>query len=367
VGFTAYLDAMRRLFIIVLLFSLLSDSRFVDRQVYAMPSQAAADLTPNAQMLALKEPWRYPFSRLRLGCPIHDDTTQQFWGAFTAQHDNVNSDNNAHGFTASRFGIAIGNDSKPFSFNSKKVTEREDGSTSSVTISIGGGGTISGTMFHYSEPTLRQANGSVRVQDFAIGSYGLSHWGDNFEVKSYIGYSHQRYHFDRYYLNQQYSGKASSDTLSVSYEVTRPFCVQPGFWLKPLTAIDFEQTWMWGYRETGGSDALAYSASSLERLMLRVGLGCDFALRKGLVLNGRIQYAMQLNTREYAKHNVRHIENGSAASVLGSRIGRDYLNIGIGGNWRFNNRGDGLFVNYDTKLYNRATLHIGEAGFVRRW
>ena len=357
-----------RLFTIVLLFSLLSDSRFVDRQVYAVPSQAAADLTPNAQMLALKEPWRYPFSRLRLGCPVHDDTTQQFWGAFTARHDNVSNDSNAHGFTANRFGIAIGNDSKPFSFNSKKVTEGEDGYTSNVTISIGGGGKISGTMFHYSEPTLRQANGNVRVQDFTIGSYGLSHMvGDSVEVKSYIGYSHQRYHFDRNFFNQHYRGKTSSDTLSVSYEVTRPFRVQQGIWLKPLSAIDFEQTWMWGYRETGGANALAYRSSSLERLMLRIGLGCDFTLRKGLVLNGRIQYAMQLNTREYAKHRVRSIENGSAASILGSRIGRDYLNIGIGGNWRFNNRGDGLFVNYDVKLYDRATLHIGEVGFVRRW
>ena len=309
------------------------------------------DLTPNAMMMALKEPWRYPFNRLKLGCPIHQKN-HRFWGEFTARYENVGDDNNAHPFTINRYGIALG-EMRRF------------------------GNTVAGFTFQYSEPRLRQSTGTARMEDFEMGLYSMRRIAPNLDLKSYIGYSHQRYQFDRYaaFLGEKFEGKTSGNTLSASVEMNRPIHVQPGVLLRPLMALDFEQTWMRGYRERGNGEtvsaALNYDGGTLERMMFRIGLGGDFALNNGLTLNARMQYGTQLNGREYAVHGVRFasgLTEMESAKIWGSRIGRDYLNLGLGGNWQLDNRGNRfLFVNYDAKMYDRATLHAGEAGFVTKW
>ena len=89
-------------------------------------------------------------------------------------------------------------------------------------------------------------------------------------------------------------------------------------------------------------------------------------------LNARLQYATQINDREYPSLGVR-FANGTLpdqriANIWGSRIGREYLNLGFGANWKLNEQGDNLFyINYDAKWYQRATLHVGEAGFIKKW
>ena len=329
------------------LITALSEPGLTDEEVCRLLDQITGDLTPNAMMVALKEPWRYPFRRLQFGCPVHGKD-HRFWGEFTARYENIGNDNNAHAFTVNRYGIAVGNEQRSHNM-------------------------ISGLTFQYSEPRLRQATGNVRMEDFEIGSYALQRWGDNFEVKSYLGYSHQRYRFDRRvaFLDEQLSGKTSGDTLSLSYEWIRPIRVQSGVWLRPLMALDYEQTWMRGYREQGGESAQIYDKATLARTMLRIGLNGDFNLRNGLSLNGRIQYGTQLNNREHSAHGVRFVNGGTdqyKADIWSSRIGRDYLNLGLGGNWQLDESGSRfVFVNYDAKWYERATMHLGEVGLVRKW
>ena len=327
----------------------LSGSGLTDEEVCKMLDQITGDLTPNAMMMALKEPWRYPFHRLQFGCPIHDRTQQQYWGEFTARYENIGYDDNAHSFTINRYGLAVGAD--------QRITSNS----------------IFGMTFQYSEPHLRQATGKVRVEDFEMGMYGLTRVADRVDVKSYLGYSSQRYRFDRTvaFMNEQLRGKTSGDTLSASVEMIRPIRVRQGVWLNPLAAVDFEQTWMQGYQESGGQTAQVYDKASLVRSMFRIGLNGDFNLQNGLVLKGRVQYGTQLNGLEYPVHGVRFVNGGAdqrTAGIWGSRMGRDYVNLGLGGTWKLDNRGDKfLFVNYDAKLYDRATLHLGEAGFVRKW
>ncbi len=55
------------------------------------------------------------------------------------------------------------------------------------------------------------------------------------------------------------------------------------------------------------------------------------------------------------------------ADIWGTRIGRDYLNLGMGANWKPGRlKNMSLFVNYDADLYDRATVHAGEFGLTKQ-
>lgn len=339
----------------------LSDPSWTDPEICDQLDQITGDLTVNALFMALKEPWRHPFNRLKLGCPIHvaKKFQRELWGEFTARYENVGYDNNAHGFTVNRYGIAVGVD--------QRLSRRS----------------IIGATFQYADPRLRQETGKVRMDDYEVGLYNMTRLTDQVDAKLYLGYSHQNYRFDRYVslpappsgnfgpFNERLYGQTSGDALSASVELIRTMTLQNGLRLLPVAAFDFEQAWIRGYRESEGLTSLVYDSASLERLMLRFGIGGEYELRNRITLNGRLQYATQLNSKEYpavgARFNTKSVDQRTA-DIWGSRLGRDYLNLGIGTNWKLNNRGDKwLYVNYDAKWFNQATIHAGEAGFVKKW
>jgi len=345
----------------------LSDPDLSDAEVCKQLDQLHGDLTPNAMFMALKEPWRHPFNRLTLtstdSCspcaPLTNGKSvgRQLWGEFTARYENVGFDRNAHAFTINRYGLAVGVD--------QRVSHRS----------------IVGATFQHAEPRLRQETGKVKMDDCEFGLYGMTRLADDVDVKAYLGYSHQRYGFDRYVwlpetgtyeaLSEHLSGKTSGDALAASVELLRSFKWRKGVRVLPVAAFDYERVWMRGYRESGGTTALVYDNATLDRLMIRVGLGSEWNLGNRLALNTRLQYAAQLNNREYSAIGARFAQGPAeqhTADIWGSQIGRDYLNFGIGTNWKLDTRRHRLlYVNYDAKWFDRANSHVGETGFVTRW
>ena len=325
--------------------------------------QIHGDLAANAMFMALKEPWRHPFNRLTLGCPIHKRTKfqQQLWGEFTARYENVGFDNNAHPFTINRYGLAVGVD--------QRISQRS----------------VVGATFQYAEPRLRQETGKVKMDDYELGLYGMTRLTESIDAKAYLGYSHQRYDLNRYVwlpatahyeaLFDQLYGKTSGDALAASIELSRTMPWRRGMPITPVIAFDFEHAWMRGYREsavgTTGDTALVYDSATLARAMIRFGVGSEYSVHDKLRLNARLQYAAQLNDREHPALGARFVkglEDQRTADIWGSRMGRDYFNFGLGMNRKLGNRDDKmLYVNYDAKWYDRATFHLGEAGFVKKW
>ncbi|MCL2743375.1 MAG: autotransporter domain-containing protein [Planctomycetaceae bacterium] len=345
-------------------------SSFEDKEICELLDQLHGDLTPNAMFMALKEPWRSPFNRLSLDAnscspcgPLQKKFKRELWGEFNARYENVGFDNNAHAFTINRYGIAVGVDQR---LNRRSVI---------------------GAAFQYADPRLRQATGKVEMDDYEFGIYNMTRLTDNVDAKLYLGYSHQSYEFSRRVfipangkftnpISEQFSGRTNGDAFAASVEIIRTMKLRNGFRLLPVAALDFERAWMRGYQESGKQTtdltALTYNDASLERYMFRIGLGGEYDLRNQLTLNGRVQYAAQLNDREYPAVGTRFVHETKpgqrTADIWGSKIGRDYWNLGIGANWKLNNSGSkSLYINYDGKLYNRATVHAGEAGFVRKW
>jgi uncharacterized protein with beta-barrel porin domain len=348
----------------------LSDSSWTRPEICRQLDQLHGDLAANALFMAFKEPWRHSFKRLRPASSQSDDfllrdeegnpRSLQFWGEIVGRHENVRHDQNAHAFTLERYGVAIGAD--------HWFSER-----SAV-----------GATLRYTQPRLRQSTGRVKADDLEIGLYAMTRLAAGVDMKAYLGYSRQWYDFRRtvslpappsgHYaaFHERLTGKTNGDAMAASVEFIRPVDARSHVRLLPAVAFDFEKAWIRGYRESIGQASLVYDSASLERLMLRFGLGGEVKLPNRLCLNVRGQYATRLHGREHPAVGARFanatLPGQPTADIRGSRIGRDYVNPGLGLDWKLGKRGDkALYANYDAKLYRRATVHAGEAGFVKKW
>ncbi|MDR0327390.1 MAG: autotransporter domain-containing protein [Planctomycetaceae bacterium] len=332
-----------------------------DADVCKTLDQFHGDLAANAMMMTLREPWRHPFNRMTTGCPeieINADGSKkesgknELWGELTFQSEVIGYDRNAHSFNVDRFGLVVGRDKRlsPYS--------------------------IVGITGQYTNSNLRQATGKAQADDFAVGLYGMTRLKNSMDMKVYFGYSHQEYDLRRivhWGKIDTFRSKTSGEAMSASVEVSKPYQCHPHVCLTPLTAWDFEHVWMSGYREHGSVTALRYDGATLVRSMFRIGLRGEYTMSEQLSLNSRLQYAAQLNNREHPAIGARFVSGPSdqyTADIWGSRIGRDYVNVGIGGNWRLT--GDGLsekflYFNYDAKWFTRADIHVGEIGYMKKW
>ena len=345
----------------------LSDRDWSDAEVSKLLDQIHGDLAANALFLALKEPWRHPFNRLNFDPePSPSDAAPpvirpqpRVWAELAFRYEDVRHDGNAHGFRISRPGIAVGVDRRLSSHS------------------------VFGAAFQYANPRLRQDTGRVKADDFEFGLYNLTRLPDDFELKSYLGYSRQHYDFRRSVslpaapsgvygaFYEQLNGSTNGQALAASVELTRPIQLRRDIRLLPVAAFDFEKAWMRGFRESAGLASLTYGNASLERTMLRFGLNAEFELRNGLSLRSSLQYARRVNGQSYPSIGARFANGGPGqptADIWGSRIGRNALNLGLSGGWKFGRDGDRrIYLNYEAKLFNRATIQSGEIGFVKVW
>ncbi|MDR0233299.1 MAG: autotransporter domain-containing protein [Zoogloeaceae bacterium] len=335
----------------------LSDSTLSDEEIGQRLDQLHGDLAANAAFLALKEPWRHPFNRLATLSPYGQP--QQAWGELIGRHESADYDGNAHGFTLERYGIALGVD-RPVSPNS----------------------TV-GATFQYTMPHLRQKTGNAKADDYELGLYNMTRLMDTFDLKAYLGYSYQRYNLTRTVslpgksgryeaFYEKLKGNTTGNAWSASLELTKPIEWRQDVRILPIVAFDFERARIRGYRESAGHSALTYGNISMGRTMFRFGLEGDLTLQNGLHVRPKLQYAMQVGGQKYPSVDVRFVggtlPNQRIADIWGSRIGRNYWNIGLGGSWKLDSRGDRMFyLNYDGKVYDRATSHTAMAAFIMKW
>jgi uncharacterized protein with beta-barrel porin domain len=207
---------------------------------------------------------------------------------------------------------------------------------------------------------------------------------DELDLKTYLGYSYQRYDFRRTVslpaspsgryeaFYERLDGSASGHALAASVELIRPVQLRHNIRLLPVAALDFEKARINGYRESTGQASLVYGAATMKRTMFRLGLDSELDLQNGFQLKPKVQYAVQVGGQKHPSVDARFanatLPDQRAADIWGSDIGRNYLNLGLGGSWKLDSRGDkSLYMNYDAKLYSRATSHAGMAGVMMRW
>ena len=329
-----------------------------DGQILNMIGQLTGDLAANAMFMALKEPWRHPFNRLASGSLNPDDGHKaRFWAELTGRHEKFEHDGNAHGFTINRPGFALGLD---YALSLQAVI---------------------GANFQYTKPRLGQETGSIRADNYEFGLYGLTSFEPGFDLKAYLGYSQQNYDLRRtvnlpaspHFANafyEQLSGSTRGEALSASLELTRNIEWRDNIRLMPLAAFDYEKATMRGIEESDGQAALIYDDASMERLMFRVGLDSEIAFQNGFYLKPKAQLGLRLNDQKHPAVGVKFakatLPGQPTADIWGVEIGGGYLGFGLGGGLNFGSN-KSFYVNYETKIYDRATIQTGEAGFMIIW
>ncbi|MCC8165209.1 MAG: autotransporter outer membrane beta-barrel domain-containing protein [Planctomycetes bacterium] len=288
-----------------------------------------------------------------------DRVMKRVWAEYYNNHSHFASDRNAHKFSLNRNGMVLGYDQM-------------------VNDSF-----VLGGVFNYSNPRLKQATGKITTDDFEFGLYSLIRLRDDFEVKVYAGYAHQRYDINRRVdipgvaampdgIHDNFQNDVSGHSLSASLELTRPFCISTTFRLTPLVALDYEQAWIKGYRESGGLSSLEYRKSDLMSVVARVGAEVDFAAGENITLRARAQYGRQVNKRDYGAVDVRFASADSAsqryARIHGVQTGRNYVNLGAGIDWKVNPaRNITMSFRYDADIYKNVTAHTGQVALSLEW
>ncbi|MDR2892024.1 MAG: hypothetical protein LBV80_02910 [Deltaproteobacteria bacterium] len=322
--------------------------------------QLTGDLAANSLYMGFKEPWRHPFNRLDASLsPGKNDEAElhrpRAWSEASSRYQTVDNDGNARGFTLNRTGAAFGVDTM--------IAPR----------------TVLGAAFRYTHPHLQQSSGDVYADDYEVGLYGLAGLPGGFDMKMYLGYSHQEYELARTVslpatqnygrLRENLNGETRGDAVAASIEALRPIAIREDLRIIPGIAIDYEKVWMDGYRESEGQTSLRYNNTSMERLTARIGLKGEYTWNDKIELKAWTQYAQHLNDRDYPRIGVRFANatqpGQRAADIRGARTGQQYINLGFGANWKLDENGDKfLYINYDAKLNNRMTDHAGEIGFM---
>ncbi len=350
---------------------ILSQKELTDDMVREILSQLAGDLRANSIAMALKMPWRHPFYRIDrdmfpkpldpcrpVSCRPECKYKHEFWAEGYGQYGDVRYDGNSYSHSIRRAGTAVGVDKRIAYYS------------------------LLGAAFNYSQPQLRQATGSVKMDDYEIGLYNLTKLTGTVDLKSYLGYSHQEYDLRRHVyipagsrfdaVYDSYRNKTDGNMFSMSFELQRPMDFNDSVVFTPLLALDYEHVWQKGYAESGGRTALRYDDSQLERLMFRIGVNTKIFVSNKFDLFGRLQYATQLNKTGYPRSN-NHFVNATAPGtptmdVWGSNVGRDYVNLGIGGEYYLNRmRATSIYFGYDADLWKGMSTHSGYLGFTHRW
>lgn len=138
--------------------------------------------------------------------------------------------------------------------------------------------------------------------------------------------------------------------------------------LKSQTAVDFQKAWIDGFTEAAADvPQLSVAKSDLSQTVLRIGLNSKYTASDRLNLRTRLQYGVQVGGASQGRALTSLAANpGESRMLAGVNLGRNMLNVGLGGEWKLTNR-TRIFGDYDFDLGEKSTAHTGQFGFVTNW
>lgn len=315
--------------------------------------ELSGSIKANAHMLGQWQTSRYGLNHLDLGpCGRSRDGT--LWLEFIHQTIDFDPDMNSRDYGISRTGVLIGAEENC-------------------------GDWMFGMLGGYAKPYLYSHGDKYDVGDLVFGFYGGTKIVDTIETKLYIGFGSQSYHSKRFIRNalliedvpnNRVNGKFSGNSMSVSFEFALP--IEMGqVSLRPLLAFDSDMSWQYGYAETGDTGfEMEFGRSFFDRTFIRTGFTAQLgSVRKcsPLALVGRFYYGYQIGGESYPVTPGRFIADPTAGlKIVGADPGKDYVNIGVGFRWNFDEC-RGFYGDYDYSALDRGTGHSGTIGFMQKW
>jgi uncharacterized protein with beta-barrel porin domain len=171
--------------------------------------------------------------------------------------------------------------------------------------------------------------------------------------------------------NQDYSYKSASSTSHfrgnsyyANIELLRPFRFTVCR-LTPLVAMDFQSADMNAFtiRDPDINADLRISPGNLSSTAIRIGL-----LGEIWRLRTRVQYMNQVGGNDYvsSRTSILGDELATAARIRGTQWGRDWLNVGVGGEL-LATRNLRVFADYNLDIGRHTTSHLGSLNTVLKW
>jgi len=235
---------------------------------------------------------------------------------------------------------------------------------------------VAGILFGYTSPYVKSDLGKISADDFTAGVYLRTPLAWETMINMIVGFGSQDYQYKNTFGNSKFGGSA----VFGSIELTRPVVkistatqdMQSGEfknnWTRtPLTgliAVDFQSASMNSFivhdPVLGG---VLVEPDDLDSTLLRVGL-----LGEVWRLRARLQYMRQIAGNDFAVSSTSVVgdELSAATPVRSTQWGKDWLNIGIGGellstqHWR-------LFADYNFDMGKQTTSHLGSLNTIFRW
>lgn len=323
-----------------------------------------SELYADAQMLSMWRPWRKVFGQLYDSCcvPCFDDCPEENRGGTTLgqpqqlrgysvwvdvyhQYVDLHSDLNARDARTNRTGTLVGLDA-PIGYFSK------------LGVVLGG-----------SNPYVKNKFGKIESEEFTVGLYSKSHFGDSSYLLGFLGYSRDDFEAKRYCLGETYESDANGDALYLSFEYVRPVCRQ-NLVLFPMIALDYQQSWVGDFKETGGQYAQRTSNKSFGQMHARFGLDSKIYTSSRTNINTRLQYGYLMAGHTVAQTNTTFVNSPKSGpmNLRSSKIGRSYLNMGVGGDVYLGSaKRVKLFGDYDFEYTGNYRGHTGQFGVMVNW
>jgi hypothetical protein len=323
----------------------LSDTDFQNVLRNAM----AGELVGNAYRIAMQQPantvfrhldginsLRSPFTRRTRGqVPIREGFN--VWFNPFGQAEQAEGDGNSYdGYDMARYGFYVGGDIELYNR------------------------AVAGVLFGYTNPYVKSDLGKITANDYTAGLYLRVPTAMEVLLNVMVGFGNQNYQYKNTYRDSKFGGSSFFSSIELSRPI--PFS---NFRLTPLVAVDIQSAQinnLFIVDPMLGS-VLLVEPEDLDSTNIRVGL-----LGEVWKIRTRVQYMRQIAGNDSVTSQTTMIWDGitAATPVRSTEWGKDWLNIGIGGellatrHWR-------IFADYDLDLGKRSTSHLGSLNTIFRW
>jgi autotransporter-associated beta strand protein len=220
-----------------------------------------------------------------------------------------------------------------------------------------------GLFFGYGKPRVFNNIGRIEANDFTVGIYSRSQFGQKLFLNSFFAYGNQDYEYKHNNSRTSYGGEA----IYSSFEFFQTLLRKDNSQLMPLVAVDFQKAWTDGF--ITNDTAQKIDKSSLDQVVLRIGMNSKFRPKEFLNFRTRLQYGALISGDKYGNVRTSFLNKPTESRVLtGVNLGRNMFNIGVGFDIydsKFKN--SRFFADYDFDLGERSTAHSGQLGIAIAW
>ncbi|GHT26443.1 hypothetical protein FACS18942_03910 [Planctomycetales bacterium] len=227
-----------------------------------------------------------------------------------------------------------------------------------------------GMVFGYADSKLYQTGNRIDLDDYTMGIYARKKLTDMLELNGFVGYGEQNYSAHRQTFGGTARSRFDGNSLFATLELVRPLQLRKSFTLFPTWALDYQTANTDAFAESGTIMPQVFESSELEQTVMRFGINSQWQWSDNARFDSRLQYGRQIGGADITSIRTAFpsVSTVEPLTLGGTRLGRDRLNVGVGGRYYLTDSKRSILVgNYDFDRGNRSKSHTAELGFQQIW